>query len=79
MFDVLFFFFSLAIGVFGWIMLVVNGFKTSVVWGVCNLLIPGAFVVFAFMHRETRENYWLKQEDIAYLACVLYGITVLSL
>jgi hypothetical protein len=81
-FMVLFSFCIVALGIFGWVMLVVNGFRASIAWGVCNLLIPGAFVVFAFTHKE-EPNRVLKwglrkgvNENIFFLLCVGLGILV---
>lgn len=43
----------------GFIWIVINAFKTSIVWGICSLLIPLVAQIFAIMNWATNKAPFL--------------------
>lgn len=56
----------------GGIMWIIEMFKTSVVWGVCGILVPFASLVWLFMNWEAGKKPFL----ISLGGGLLYGLSI---
>ncbi|MEO6171605.1 MAG: hypothetical protein ABIP02_00660 [Arenimonas sp.] len=52
---------GLILAVVGGIWLLVVAFQTSILWGICTLLIPFVSLVFVVMHWQASKNPFLLQ------------------
>lgn len=65
----------------GFIWMVINAFKTSLVWGICSLLIPLVAMVFAILNWSTNKTaflIWLAGLVIYIVGMVMYMPTLQS-